>query len=176
VKTIVPHSHRHAAVAAPSPAKPARPAAHPKKRAAQKAPAKAAAPTHAPAARTEPNPAPKPKPKPLANPYHLPVPLARALAAHDTVVVGLYSPESRVDTIAYAEARAGAELAAGDVVFLGVSVLDPAQVRNLTEQLGVLSDPGVLIYRRPGTLAVRIDGFADRETVAQAAENARTGS
>ena len=48
-------------------------------------------------------------------------------------------------------------------------------MRNLTEQLGLLSDPGVLVYRKPGTLAVRIDGFADRDTVAQAADNALLG-
>jgi hypothetical protein len=37
--------------------------------------------------------------------------------------------------------------------------------------LGVLPDPAVLVYRRPGDLVARFDGFADRDTVAQAATN-----
>jgi hypothetical protein len=40
------------------------------------------------------------------------------------------------------------------------------------KQLGVLPDPSVLVYRRPGDLVARFDGFADRDTVAQAATNA----
>ena len=39
-------------------------------------------------------------------------------------------------------------------------------------QLGVLPDPAVLVYRRPGKLVARFDGFADRDTVAQAVINA----
>ena len=35
-------------------------------------------------------------------------------------------------------------------------------------------DPAVLVLRPPGTLVFRIDGFADRDTVAQAATNAAT--
>jgi hypothetical protein len=34
---------------------------------------------------------------------------------------------------------------------------------------GLLPAPGVLIYRRPGTLVERIDGFTDKDVVAQAA-------
>jgi hypothetical protein len=36
----------------------------------------------------------------------------------------------------------------------------------------VIQDPAVLVLRPPGDLVVRIDGFADRDTVAQAAANA----
>ena len=162
VKHIVPYSQRAGhATAAPAP-----PAA--KRRAKT-----SAKPHQLPAAKhvatVRPKPTPKPKPKPLANPYHLPIPLARALSEHPAVVVSLYSRESKVDTIAYAEARAGA--AASGVGFVGLDVLDRAQVGNLTEQLGVLSDPGVLVYRRPGKLAIRLEGFVDRDTVAQAADN-----
>ena len=39
---------------------------------------------------------------------------------------------------------------------------------------GLLPDPGVLVYRAPGDIVVRLDGFADRDTVAQAATNAPT--
>jgi hypothetical protein len=104
----------------------------------------------------------------------LPTPLARAFAQHRVVVVSLYNPYSQVDGIAFAEARAGAQL--GGVGFVPLNVLSQAQVGKLTEQLGLLPDPGVLVYVRPATLVARINGFADKETVAQAAQNAARGT
>ncbi len=100
----------------------------------------------------------------------LPEPVARALGRYSTVVVALYDPYSQVDGISFAEAKAGAALAG--VGFVPLSVLSQPQVGKLTEQLGLLPDPGVLVYVRPGTLAAKISGFADKETVAQAAQNA----
>ena len=105
----------------------------------------------------------------------LPAPLARALGQHHIVVVSLYNPYSQVDGIAFAEAKAGAQLAR--VGFVPLNVLSRAQVEKLTEQLGLLPDPGLLVYRSPATLVARISGFADKETVAQAAQNAaQTGT
>ena len=104
----------------------------------------------------------------------LPVALARALAQHSVVVVELYDPQSEVDAIAYAEAQAGA--ADARVGFLPLSVLGH-DVSKLTQKFGqVLPDPGLLVYSRPATLSLRIDGFVDRDTVAQAASNAAHGS
>jgi hypothetical protein len=100
----------------------------------------------------------------------LPEPLAQAFGRYSTVVVSLYDPYSQVDGISFAEAKAGAALAG--VGFVPLSVLSQPQVGKLTEQLGLLPDPGVLVYVRPGTLAAKISGFADKETVAQAAQNA----
>ena len=45
-------------------------------------------------------------------------------------------------------------------------------IDGLNRRYGVLQDPAVLVLRPPGDLIVRIDGFADRDTVAQAAANA----
>ena len=104
----------------------------------------------------------------------LPAPLANALGRNHTVVVSLYNPYSRVDAIAFAEARAGAQLAGAG--FLPLNVLSKAQVGELTEQLGLLPNPGLLVYVRPAKLAARISGFADKETVAQAAQNAARGT
>ena len=104
----------------------------------------------------------------------MPAPIAKALGKHPIVVVSLYNPYSEVDGIAFAEARAGAQMA--KVGFLPLSVLSQAQVGKLTEQLGLLPDPGLLVYARPGTLVARISGFADKETVAQAAQNAARGT
>ena len=104
----------------------------------------------------------------------LPGPIATALGRNQTVVVSLYDPYSQVDGIAFAEARAGARNAG--VGFVPLNVLSQAQVGKLTQMLGMLPDPGLLIYVRPGTLVARISGFADKETVAQAAQNAARGT
>jgi hypothetical protein len=104
----------------------------------------------------------------------LPHVIATALGRHQTVVVALYNPYSEVDGIAFAEARAGAKMAG--VGFVPLNVLSEAQFGNLTQMLGLLPDPGLLIYIRPGTLVARIGGFADKETVAQAAQNAARGT
>jgi hypothetical protein len=104
----------------------------------------------------------------------LPNAIATALGRHQTVVVSLYNPYSEVDGIAFAEARAGAKSAG--VGFVPLNVLSEAQVGKLTQMLGLLPDPGLLVYIRPGTLVARIGGFADKETVAQAAQNAARGT
>jgi FtsZ-interacting cell division protein ZipA len=106
----------------------------------------------------------------------LPQALQWQLSQHKIVVVSLYDPQANVDSISVAEAHAGAvEAGAG---FLLVNVLDNSLAGLLTGVLpggGLLPDPGVLIYRAPGTLALRIDGFADRDVVAQAAADALAG-
>jgi hypothetical protein len=105
-----------------------------------------------------------------------PRPLQWELAHHKVVVVSLYNPSSDVDAISVAEAHAGAiDAGAG---FLLVSVLDNKVAGILTALLpggGLLPDPGVLIYRAPGDIAIRLDGFADRASVAQAATNVISG-
>ena len=100
----------------------------------------------------------------------LPLTIDRALRTHTIVVVSLFDPESSTDAISYAEARAGA--ADAKVGFVGVSLLDNPVAAALTSSLpsgGLLPAPGVLVYRRPGTLVQRFDGFVDRAVVAQAA-------
>ena len=104
----------------------------------------------------------------------LPLPLAQALAANPKVVVAIYNPGSSVDGIAFAEARAGAALAGAG--FVGLNVLSQAQIGKLTEQLGLLPDPAVLVFTRPAKLAAKLGGFVDKETVAQAADNAGRAS
>ena len=106
----------------------------------------------------------------------LPKPLQWQLAHHRVVVVSFYNPSSSVDAISVAEAHAGATDAGAG--FLLVSVLDNKVAGILTALLpggGLLPDPGVIIYRAPGDVALRLDGFADRASVAQAATNAIAG-
>jgi hypothetical protein len=129
-------------------------------------------------ARSKPAPAhrsasarPKPRPKKVvAPPNQLPRAIRRALAADNVVVVALYDPRAKIDGTAMREARAGAEKAGSS--FVPVDVRDNGDVDSLNAKYGVLQDPAVLVLRPPGSLVVRIDGFADRETVAQAALNA----
>jgi len=138
--------------------------------------------THKTATKPKKHVAAKPKPKPTidfaaikaARAAGLPEPIALAFGRSRTVVVSLYDPYSQVDGTSFAEARAGAALAG--VGFVPLSVLSQRDVGKLTQQLGLLPDPGVLVYVRPGNLAVKIAGFADKETVAQAAQNAARGS
>jgi hypothetical protein len=104
----------------------------------------------------------------------LPNAVASALGRQRIVVVSIYNPYSQVDGISFAEARAGAQIAG--VGFVGLNVLSQAQAGKLTQTLGLLPDPGLLVYTRPGTLVARISGFADKETVAQLAQNAARGT
>jgi hypothetical protein len=115
----------------------------------------------------------KPVEEPKGDPVDangLPLVLSRALAKNPVTVVALYDPSADLDGMALAEARAGAkEVKAG---FLAINVFNEPQVRPLAQLLGVLNSPSVLVYKRPNTLFLRIDGFSDRQTVAQAAANA----
>ncbi len=100
----------------------------------------------------------------------LPLTINAALKKHAIVIVSVFDPESATDAISYAEAKAGASSAR--VGFVGISLLDNSLAAALTSALpsgGLLPAPGLLIYRRPGTLVQRIDGFTDRDAVAQAA-------
>ena len=99
----------------------------------------------------------------------LPLAVRHALAANKIVVVALYDPRAKIDGTALAEARAGARLAGSS--FVAVDVRTRA-VDSLNAQYGAVHDPSVLVLRPPKQLVVRIDGFADRDTVAQAAVNA----
>ena len=131
------------------------------------------------------------KPKaPVVTVKGLPASLVAALTAHPVVVVALYqvertasagqrlaarsgsSPDAAVgiDRLALAEAQAGAH--AAHAGFVGVDVFRRADAEPLTKLLGVLQDPAVLVFRRPGTMFVEFDGYADSDTIAQAATNA----
>jgi hypothetical protein len=108
----------------------------------------------------------------------MPAALALALNSHEIVVVSLYTPGANVDAMATDEARHGAALAGAG--FVAFNVGDEKIVSPLTALLStaptpadrVLDGPAVLVFQRPGSLFVRLNGFADRDTVAQAAANA----
>jgi len=110
----------------------------------------------------------------------MPSALALALRSHSVVVVSLYTPDSSVDAMATEEARHGAEVA--HVGFVAFSVADEKVVSPLSSLLTgaptpadrVLDGPATLVFVRPNSLFVRLNGFADRDTIGQAAANAAT--
>ncbi len=142
------------------PATPAKPVAKPaaKKPAAEPAPAK-------------PKPV-KPARAPLIAANGLPSRLVSALRRENVVVLALWGSGGTIDQLALDEAAAGA--AASGVGFIPLNVLESdREAEALTLKLGVvLRAPTVLFFTGSGELALRLDGFRDRETVAQAALDA----
>jgi hypothetical protein len=112
------------------------------------------------------------KPKP-ATPHlleGLPAPIAHALKVHPLVVVALYQPHTG-DSVSVTEARAGA--AQAHTSFIALNVLKARDAGPIAGLTGSLADPGIVVVRRPGTVVRRLDGYQDRQVVAQAAHDAR---
>jgi hypothetical protein len=97
--------------------------------------------------------------------------LAGALQENKVVVVLFYAPGSTYDAIQGREARAGAGAAGAG--FLAVDVSKDRYVASLATAFDVRDAPAILVIKRGYRVAFRLDGFADRETVAQAAANAQ---
>jgi hypothetical protein len=106
----------------------------------------------------------------LATQHRLPITIARALTEHRVVVAALVVPDAALDATELAEAKAAAEQAG--VGFVSVNVLRERAGRSLAERLGVVETPAVIIYRRPAKAFIKLEGFADRDMVAQAVANA----
>jgi hypothetical protein len=108
----------------------------------------------------------------------VPTPLADALKHHSVVVVALVSPDSSVDRLTLAEAKAGA--AQAHAGFAAISVSRNAQVQALSTLVGASADPqnrlldapAVLVFHKPRTLYVRLNGYVDADTIEQAVVNA----
>jgi hypothetical protein len=127
--------------------------------------ARPAKPTHASKPKAKPA---RPKVKLNAG---LPPAVARALTARPVAVVAFVTPSARLDEMAANEAAAGAR--AGGASFVTVDVSKERQARPFAVKLGVLEAPTVLVFKRPGDVFVRLEGFTDLDVVAQAAENAQ---
>jgi hypothetical protein len=94
-----------------------------------------------------------------------------ALLTEPVVVVVFYTPDAVQDSLTVLEARAAT--LATRAGFIAVDVTREQQVQSLAVGYEVLESPSVLVFTRGPELAARFDGFVDRETVAQAVENAR---
>ena len=151
----------------------AQPAAVAAKPAAKKTvPAKPAA-TKASAAKPRTAAKPKAKKHALKLPKGTPTTIAGQLALYPVVIVLIYNPQAKVDEYSVLETKFGAKEAG--VGFLAVNVLDQKQAAPFTTAYGVLQDPTVLFFKRPGKLALKLVGYADHDTIAQAAKNAALG-
>jgi len=137
--------------------------------AAKKTPAKAPAAKTAAQAKTK----VAAKPAKTATVNGTPTTIAALLRDHRAVVVLLYDPRTQVDAYSLGEAQLGATRAHAG--FLRVDVMNQRQAAPFTKAYGVLQDPTLLFFARPGKLVQRLSGFADHDTVAQAALNAALG-
>src|SRR5438874_12569960 len=86
--------------------------------------------------------------------------------------------KAAVDQLTLSEAKAGA--AAAGAGFVAINVANNAQVEALSGLVGsssdpqnrLLDDPAVLVFQKPQALYVRLNGYADANTIQQAAINA----
>lgn len=106
---------------------------------------------------------------PKLNP-DLPAPIAYALARRHSVVVAVYG-HSVGDGAAIAEARAGAAMA--HTKFLALDMTKQKYAEAIASFGGTLSEPTVFVVKRPGTIVRKLEGFQDRQVVAQAAHDVR---
>ena len=121
---------------------------------------------------TKPAATPVAKPKPAVSEGGLPAVLVAALKAEPVVVVALFDGGATIDPMARDEAAAGARLAGAGFVALDVIRNQKAAEALMVELDAVLRAPAVLVFARPGEVMVQLDGFRDRDAVAQAALNA----
>jgi hypothetical protein len=157
---VLPTKAGNLPVVPASTAKPAvEPVAKPVAKTAPAKPAKAAKPA-------------KPAKPPLIAANGLPNRLVSMLRRENVVVLALWGSGGKIDRLALDEAAAGA--AAVGAGFVALNVMESnREAEALTLKLGVvLRAPTVLFFTGSETLAVRLDGFRDRETVAQAALDA----
>ena len=121
---------------------------------------------------------PATKPTPSARPRvvtprltpGLPKPIAYMLARHPSVVVALYG-RATGDRESLAEARAGAAMAHKS--FLALDMTKQRYAESMATFGGTLSEPTVFVVKRPGTIVRMLQGFQDRQVVAQAAHDVR---
>ena len=97
--------------------------------------------------------------------------IAQALRKDPVVVVSLFASGAEVDGFTLEEARAGAQSAGAG--FVSLDVLAKRNAEPLATFLGGVAEPPItLVYQRPTALFLKFDGFVDRDTVAQAAQDA----
>ena len=159
--TTAPAAVKPAATHAPAATTPAVKPAAAKAAAAKPAAAKPAAAKSAAA--------PAAKPAPAKHVDSAKTTIAALLRTHKVVVVLLYDPQAKVDQYSLAEAQLGArESGAG---FIGVDVLSQHAAAPFTKAYGVLQDPSLMFFERPGKLALKLTGFNDHDVISQAIFN-----
>ena len=131
---------------------------------------KAKAPVTAPPKKVVPKKVVPKKVVPKIPPTGFPLAVDKALARNKVLVVSLLVPGSRVDELAAGEAKAGAKL--GGAGYLSLNVLNEKVAHAVLTKLNGVEQPSLLVLKRSGEVVLALEGFVDRETVAQAASNA----
>jgi hypothetical protein len=110
---------------------------------------------------------------PRVNPL-LPHALHIQLDHYPLVIAGFYNPHSPVDMLSIHEARTAAH--AAHIPFVPVNLLNDKMAGPLTALLPageLLPNPGFMIYRRPGAVVYRSDGYLDEAGVTQIIRDTR---
>ena len=89
-------------------------------------------------------------------------------------MVALTARGAQIDRMTLAEAKAAAR--AAGVPYVEIDVLNAELGRAIARTFGVVEPPATLIYQRPTALYLKLDGYADSATIAQAAENAKAAA
>lgn len=97
--------------------------------------------------------------------------LEQALEEHRVVVLVVAAPQGAVDSLVTLEARTGAN--DGGAGFVAVNALKEKEVASIATAYDIRDTPAVLIFVRGPELTKMFLGYADRETVAQAVQNAK---
>jgi hypothetical protein len=114
-----------------------------------------------------------------ANPVHrtalapsgLPWSVQDALAHNSVVVVAVVTPKVPVDTLALAEAKAGASSAKAG--FVQVNAYKQSQIGPFASVITVSANPAILVMRAPKAVTIQVPGYADRQSIEQAVDDAR---
>jgi hypothetical protein len=109
--------------------------------------------------------------RPIVINANLPAPLRHSLRSSREVIAVVSSPGVPGDADAVQQARAGA--AAAHVGFTVLDVTRAPIAAALAMWAPHAADPTVLVVKRPGNVAVELDGYADQDMVAQAALDVR---
>ena len=84
--------------------------------------------------------------------------------------VAIYTPGAAVDNLTILEARAGAALSRAG--FVAIDVNDTHEISLVAAEYSTRGAPAVLVFRRNQGAVTQFNGYMDRETIAQAADNA----
>ena len=102
----------------------------------------------------------------------LPTALVGPLTRSKVVVAVVWDKGDPVAADVLAQARAGARLARAKLVILDVAS-DKVASQTAMWMNSNVTEPAVLVVKRPGTISVELDGYADKMAVAQAVVNSR---
>ena len=104
-------------------------------------------------------------------PSGLPWSVQDALAHNSVVVVAVVTPKVPVDELTLAEAKAGAK--SGKAGFVEVNAYSQKQIGPFDSVITVSANPAILVMRGPKAVTIQVPGYADRQSVMQAIDDAR---